>query len=68
MIKDISFVLFMGKSASLIYNFVQSKSKVKHDTEHTFERKNICKKTFNALVLETSVYGLIFVLSLIFGK
>ena len=68
MIRDFAFVLFCGKAASFTYNLIQSKRRVKHDPEHTYERKNICKKTCSAMAFETAVYFIIFIGAAIFGK
>ena len=66
MISKFVFVLFIGKFVSYIYNLIQSKIALKHDVEHTFERKVICKKTASALLCETVTYGLIAIIALIF--
>lgn len=68
MIRDFAFVLFCGKAASFTYNFIQSKRRIKHDPEHTYERKNICKKTCFAMAFETAVYFIIFIGAAILGK
>lgn len=65
MVAKIAFVLFIGKLVSYVYNLIQSKVSIKHDVEHTWERKVICKKTANALICETFTYGIIFIGALI---
>ena len=59
----ISFVLFIGKLVSYLYNLVQSRISIKHDPEYTYERKIICKKTARALLCETVTYGVIFIVA-----
>ena len=68
MIRDFAFVFLCGKAASFTYNFIQSKRRIKHDPEHTYERKNICKKTCFAMAFETAVYFIIFIGAAILGK
>ena len=68
MISSFAFVLFLGKLVSWIYNVYISKKKFDHSVDNTFERKNICKKTANAIFYEMITYGLIAIIALIFKK
>lgn len=68
MISSFAFVLYLGKLVSWIYNLYISKKKVDHSVDNTFERKNVCRKTANAIFYEMVTYGLIAIIAFILGK
>lgn len=66
MMYRIAFILYLGKLSSWIYNLIMSKSKDKQ-VDNSYERRNVCRKTANANLIEMITYGLITIVTFIIG-
>ncbi len=67
MISKVAFVFYLGEMTSWIYNLCISKKKIDHTTSNDFERRNVCKKTAWASFYKMITYGLLAIISFIFG-
>jgi hypothetical protein len=56
MISNFALVLGLGKLSMAIYNFIQGRKAPSSEATNTFEKRNVCKKTARAYLVEGTIW------------